>query len=195
VNRFDATAWTRRRFGFAALALAALFGHDSARGKKKCKRVTRPCDRKGDCCGNLVCRPVNGFRGDRCCRRLGDPCSGLYDCCGIYFCAPSGQCEIPDSDRNLKENFASVDPVDILARVRSLSIATQDDPSTAAATGHVGPLPIDFGATFGVGDDRFIHPIDGQGVTLAAIQGLSELIEGLHADNETLRARIERLER
>jgi hypothetical protein len=53
----------------------------------------------------------------------------------------------------------------------------------------------DFAALFGVGaDDRHIHPLDGQGVALAAIQGLGAEVARLHHANAALAARLARLE-
>ncbi|MCC7022737.1 MAG: hypothetical protein IT338_07915, partial [Thermomicrobiales bacterium] len=53
----------------------------------------------------------------------------------------------------------------------------------------------DFAALFGVGaDDRHIHPLDGQGVALAAIQGLAEELARLRAENAQLAARLQAIE-
>ena len=99
------------------------------------------------------------------------------------------------SDRAQKANLASVDPVDMLHRVRELPIATWNYTSEDAAIRHIGPMAQDFAATFGVGgDDRHIHPIDGHGVALAAIQGLAAELERLREENATLAARLAALE-
>jgi hypothetical protein len=69
---------------------------------------------------------------------------------------------------------------------------TSDDPVIR----HIGPIAQDFVALFGVGaDDRHIHPLDGQGVALAALQGLLAEIEMLRAENARLAARLDGLER
>jgi hypothetical protein len=102
---------------------------------------------------------------------------------------------LPPSDRNLKANFGSVDPTDMLARVRQLPISTWNYTSDDPDIRHIGPMAQDFAATFGVGaDDRHIHPIDGQGVALAAIQGLMAEVETLRQENAALAARLETLE-
>jgi hypothetical protein len=127
----------------------------------------------------------------------GQPCASPSQCCQPLFCSEiSRTCLLPQSDRARKANFASIDPVDVLARVRALPISawryTADDP----AIRHIGPMAQDFAAAFGVGDDdRHIHPIDGQGVALAAIQGLAALVWQLPGDNVRLSARIAELER
>jgi hypothetical protein len=55
-----------------------------------------------------------------------------------------------------------------------------------------GPNPAAFRAAFGVGaDDGAIHPVDGLGVALAAIQGLHELILRQRAELTDLRRRLE----
>jgi hypothetical protein len=103
---------------------------------------------------------------------------------------------IPPSDRALKANFGSVDPADMLSRVRDLPISTWNYTADNPAIRHIGPMAQDFAATFGVGaGDRHIHPIDGQGVALAAIQGLALQIEELHAENTRLAMRIAEVER
>jgi hypothetical protein len=102
---------------------------------------------------------------------------------------------LPPSDRNLKANFGSVDAADMLARVRQLPISTWNYTSDDPGIRHIGPMAQDFAATFGVGaDERHIHPIDGQGVALAAIQGLMAEVETLRQENAALAARLETLE-
>jgi len=81
------------------------------------------------------------------------------------------------SDRNIKENFASVDPDDVLSRVAALPITRwnyKDDPSAE----HMGPVAQDFRAAFGLGsDDKSIYVVDSDGVALAAIQGLNKKVD------------------
>jgi hypothetical protein len=99
------------------------------------------------------------------------------------------------SDRALKANIAAVDPVEMLNRVRELPIATWNYTGDDPAIRHIGPMAQDFAATFGVGaDDRRIHPIDGQGVALAAIQGLAVELARLREENAALAARVAELE-
>ena len=111
------------------------------------------------------------------------------------------------SNRNIKENFASVDPKTVLDRIASLPISTWNYITQPDAVRHIGPMAQDFAAAFGVGeDDRHIHVLDGQGVALAAIQGLLQKVEedraaqqerigALEAQNAALQARLEVLER
>jgi hypothetical protein len=206
-SRFD--AWTRRRFGLAASGFAAtalgLVGSENAATKKKrkkrCKKLGAGCKPGGKrrCCKNLRCDRI-AFEPSprkRCCRRIDQPCADNHDCCANLCCSPSGQCSdfCAVSDRNLKTNFGSVDPADMLARVRDLPIATWNYTADDPAVRHIGPMAQDFAALFGVGaDDRHIHLLDGQGVALAAIQGLVARIEDLHEENSRLAERVSRLE-
>jgi hypothetical protein len=206
-HRFD--AWTRRRFGLAAGGLAATVlgfaGIEDAqtrkKRKKRCKKLGASCKTGGKrrCCGTLKCDQISfePSTKTRCCRKKDQPCADNHDCCADLCCQLSGTCgpACLISDRNLKANFGSVDPADMLHRVRDLPIATWNYTSDDASVRHIGPMAQDFAALFGVGeDDRHIHPLDGQGVALAAIQGLVARIEELHEENSRLAARVARLE-
>jgi hypothetical protein len=206
-DRFD--AWTRRRFGLAAGGFAAsvlgLAGIEDAQTKKKrkkrCRKLGASCKSGGKrrCCGKLKCDRIHFEPSPktRCCRKKDQPCNDHLDCCANLCCSTSGQCSdsCQVSDRNLKANFGSVDPADMLDRVRELPIATWNYTADDPAVRHIGPMAQDFAALFGVGeDDRHIHPLDGQGVALAAIQGLVARIEELHEENSRLAARVARLE-
>jgi hypothetical protein len=59
----------------------------------------------------------------------------------------------------------------------------------------MGAVAQDFHAAFGVGpDDKHIAPLDGNGVALAAIQGLNELVKAQQAALQAQGAKIESLE-
>jgi hypothetical protein len=102
------------------------------------------------------------------------------------------------SDRNAKQDFASISPAQILEKVDQLPISEWSykvDPITR----HVGPMGQDFYAAFNIGtDERHIAPIDEGGVALAAIKGLNEKLNQKlgekDAEIETLKARLDRLE-
>ncbi len=96
------------------------------------------------------------------------------------------------SDRNMKEAFQPVDPLEILEKVASLPITTWNYKTQDASIRHIGPMAQDFYAAFGVGEtDTGIATIDADGVALAAIQGVNRKLEEEVAE---LKARIERLE-
>ena len=67
---------------------------------------------------------------------------------------------------------------------------------------HIGPMAEDFHATFGVGEkETMITTIDADGVALAAIQGLHEIVQEkeasiaeLEAQNDAQNERIANLE-
>ena len=103
------------------------------------------------------------------------------------------------SDRNVKTNFASISPTDVLEKVAGLPI-TRWNYDADLGVAHIGPMAQDFYAAFNVGmDDRHISMVDADGVALAAIQGLNEKLEvrsqKLEAENVELKARLEKLER
>ena len=100
----------------------------------------------------------------------------------------------PASDRNLKENFTPVRPREVLDKVAALPISRWNFIGDAA-TPHVGPMAQDFHAAFGLGtDDRHIATVDGDGVALAAIQGLNQKLEErtqkLESENAELRREL-----
>ena len=105
------------------------------------------------------------------------------------------------SDRNVKENFAAINPNAVLDRVAALPILRWNYKNETNVT-HLGPMAQDFYAAFAVGmDDKHISMVDADGVALAAIQGLNQKVERLSGelkskDNENteLKARLERLE-
>jgi hypothetical protein len=202
-SRFD--TWTRRHFGLAAgSAMASLLGlagpwaaaKKRHKKKKRCTKLGRTCGGKRKCCRGFDCDAVGDGASPqtRCCKPNGAPCQVADDCCQPQVCS-DGRCSFLISDRNAKANFGSVDPADMLERVRELPISTWNYRADDASIRHIGPMAQDFTAAFGVGaDDRHIHPLDGQGVALAAIQGLADELARLHAENAALAARVAALE-
>lgn len=129
--------------------------------------------------------------GALCCRGL-DCCAGVPVPEGKEFC--SDNC--PISDRYLKTDFAEVDPAQVLSRVIELPISTWRYRKDGREVRHLGPMAQDFHAAFGLWDtDRMIFPLDASGVSLAAIQALNARLVAAEADNEALRARLDRLEK
>jgi hypothetical protein len=106
---------------------------------------------------------------------------------GAYL-PPGGNGFSPMSDRNVKENFRSVDPGAILEKVTALPLTEWNLISQPADIRHLGPMAQDFKAAFGLGEsDRHISTTDADGVALAAIQGLNRKVE---RENATLRAEL-----
>jgi hypothetical protein len=107
------------------------------------------------------------------------------------------------SDRNSKENFAAVDPREVLRKVAALPITTWNYKNDDSGNMHLGPVAQDFHQAFGLNgkSDTVISSIDEAGVALAAIQGLHAELQAKAAEIDTLRrnvdldqARINRLE-
>jgi hypothetical protein len=99
------------------------------------------------------------------------------------------------SDRNVKQDFAPINPSQILEKVAQLPLSEwsyKDDP----ATRHVGPMGQDFYAAFNIGtDEKHIAPLDEGGVALAAIQGLNQKLEETRSELKHKDAEIAELRR
>ncbi len=94
----------------------------------------------------------------------------------------------PSSDRNLKENFTPVSPIEVLNALVQLPI-TRWNFIGETTKPHIGPMAQDFHSTFGLGaDDKHIATVDSDGVALAAIQGLNQKME---QENAALRLQLE----
>jgi hypothetical protein len=82
------------------------------------------------------------------------------------------------SDRNMKANFTHVNGRDVLEALSDIPVQTWNYKSQAVDIRHIGPMAQDFHAAFGVGEDNTrITTIDADGVALAAIQGLYEIVQ------------------
>jgi hypothetical protein len=144
--------------------------------------------------GGLVCSAEDESCAD------GMPCCDGLDCCsgqpippGNEYCT-AGIC--PISDRNKKENFAAVDPRDVLAKVAALPITSWNYTFEDAKVRHIGPMAQDFKAAFGVGaSDKSIFQVDADGVVLASVQALHGELEVLQKENDELRERLVKLEK
>ncbi len=106
------------------------------------------------------------------------------------------------SDRNLKANLETVDPLTVLNDVVSLPISTWNYIAQGDSIRHIGPMAQDFHAAFGLGeDDRHISAVDSDGVALAAIQGLYQVVQdkdaqiaALQTENAELKTRLDDLD-
>jgi hypothetical protein len=101
------------------------------------------------------------------------------------------------SDRNLKEAFAQVDHMDVLAKVTRLPITRWNYKGYTQQ--HIGPVAQDFHALFPLNDsETTLNSADLDGVALAAIQGLNQKLEereeALRAENADLKQRMTQLE-
>ncbi|MDP2896140.1 MAG: tail fiber domain-containing protein [bacterium] len=107
------------------------------------------------------------------------------------------------SDKGLKRNIRQVDGREILSKLTQIPISRWSYKAQAPAIEHVGPMAQDFYAGFGVGeDDKHISTVDADGVALAAIQGLHEMLREKDAEiaaiknqNAELQQRLSALEK
>ncbi|PFZ75898.1 hypothetical protein COL82_19185 [Bacillus toyonensis] len=97
------------------------------------------------------------------------------------------------SDRNAKENFSGINPLEILDNLARMPIQSWKYKGDSTNERHIGPTAQDFHAAFGFNgdDDTHISSIDLQGVALVAIQGLNEKLK---AENDELHAKLASLE-
>ena len=126
---------------------------------------------------------------------------------GVWFYSNSGQTSgvrLPAnesawstvSDREVKENITPISTRDILRKVTELSITRWNYKGQEPAIKHIGPMAQDFHAAFGLGDDeKSISTIDPDGVALASIQALHELMKEKDAKIADLEARVAALEK
>jgi hypothetical protein len=111
----------------------------------------------------------------------------------------SGQLLGP-SDRNLKENFEEIDAKEVLAKVANLPITKWNYKADENRTLHIGPMAQDFKAAFGLGDnEKKISMMDSDGVALAAIKGLSQIVDDKNKEianlKDTVKAQAELADR
>jgi photosystem II stability/assembly factor-like uncharacterized protein len=98
-----------------------------------------------------------------------------------------------NSDRNVKQNFTTVTPAQILDKVAQLPVSEWSY-KVDASTRHIGPMAQDFYSIFNVGtDDKHIAPIDEGGVALAAIQGLNQKLSEQEAALKNKESEIQEL--
>jgi Chaperone of endosialidase len=94
------------------------------------------------------------------------------------------------SDRAAKDGLKSVDERAVLDRLSAIRICTWHYKESPAVR-HIGPMAQDFKAAFGVGvDDKHISVVDGVGVSLAAIQGLHQLVQEKNAEIAALKHEV-----
>ncbi|MEQ1515216.1 MAG: tail fiber domain-containing protein [Usitatibacteraceae bacterium] len=98
------------------------------------------------------------------------------------------------SDRAAKEAFELVDGTKVLAALVKMPLQSWKYRNEDKFR-HIGPTAQDFRAAFGVGyDDKTIATVDADGVAMAAIQGLHQLVKDKEATIVGQAARISRLE-
>jgi hypothetical protein len=97
--------------------------------------------------------------------------------------APGGNSWSAISDRALKENFTHVDTCEILHKLSLIPITFWNLKSQDPSIQHIGPMAQDIHAAFGLGEsERYISSSDADGIALAAIQGLYEIVQEKDAE-------------
>lgn len=92
-------------------------------------------------------------------------------------------------DRAAKENFQAVDGREVLDLLESVPVQTWNYKAQDDSIRHIGPMAQDLYAAFGLGEsERLIATIDADGVALAAIQGLYEMVKEKETEIAALRA-------
>ena len=83
-----------------------------------------------------------------------------------------------------------------LEKVAAMPISTWNYKSQDPSIRHIGPMAQDVFGAFGVGEkETMITTIDADGIALAAIQGLHELVQEKDCEIAELEMRLARLER
>lgn len=99
------------------------------------------------------------------------------------------------SSKSLKENFVQVDRHDILNRLMSMPISRWNYKSEGDTVEHIGPMAEDFAAAFETGEhDTSIATVDADGVAIASIQALYEIIQEKDDEIRELNARLSAIE-
>ena len=99
------------------------------------------------------------------------------------------------SDRATKDHIQEVDGRTILEQLVQVPIATWNWKGQDPSVRHIGPMAQDFYEAFNVGEDeRRISTVDTDGVALASIQGLHELLnEALNKKNDEIKQLNQRI--
>ncbi len=117
--------------------------------------------------------------------------NGLTCCVGLPY-PTDGVCEtacVLRSDYHAKRDFQPVNVDAVLEQVASMSMTTWAYKEDASNVRHMGPIAQEFREAFGLGESELhIHPVDGIGVSLAAIQALNRAVLELRSENRELRA-------
>jgi hypothetical protein len=95
------------------------------------------------------------------------------------------------SSRERKMDFATIDSIDVLAKVSQLPLSEWSYKQEAGIR-HFGPMAEDFFEVFGLGNEvEFIAPGDVAGIALAAVRGLNEKLGIQDQQIHSLQAELE----
>ena len=103
---------------------------------------------------------------------------------------------INNSDRHAKANISSINPRSILDKLTTIPIQTWNYKSEPASIRHIGPMAQDFRAAFQLGvDDKGISNVDADGVALASIQALYQMMREKDRQIEQLQSQLNQVRR
>lgn len=107
---------------------------------------------------------------------------------GVRLAPGSGTWETL-SDRNAKTSILPVNIQQILNTLMTVPVSTWRYKGQSSAVQHIGPMAQDFYAAFGMGEDpHYIGTVDADGIALAAIQGLYQVVQEKDAHISSLQA-------
>jgi len=110
--------------------------------------------------------------------------------------APGGTGWSGVSDRNLKENFKTINRSELLDTLDSIPITSWNMKTQKPDIHHIGPMAQDFYAAFGLGEsDTHIGYSDIDGIALASIQGIYRMLCESKAENLKLKNELDELRR
>ncbi len=113
---------------------------------------------------------------------------------GVRLSPGSGSWETL-SDRRMKTSFSSVDGQDILERLKSLPIMSWRYRAEDSGIRHIGPTAQDFNKAFQFGaDEHYISSVDADGIAMAAIRSLYEMVKERDKTIEAHENRIHEME-
>jgi len=96
---------------------------------------------------------------------------------GVRLASGSGSWETL-SDRNAKTSILPVNSLQVMNALMTVPISTWRYKGQSTPVQHIGPMAQDFYAAFGMGEDaHYIGSVDADGVALAAIQGLYQIVQ------------------
>ncbi len=104
---------------------------------------------------------------------------------------PGATAWVAMSDRASKEKVVKVDARKVLDKLAQMEIATWQYKGVDAPVRHMGPMAQDFYKAYSLGhDEKGISTLDADGVALAAIQGLYDVVKEKDAKIAELEARL-----
>lgn len=203
----SACPWSRCEKGICQVGIDQCPNTNPCEGKKcgevcttcapgqTCPPIVEYCDEQQQCqrtqptCNGTTCSATGEScaNGETC-------CAGLECCVGVPVPQGSEYCGTvcPKSDRNIKRNFMSVDPDQVLEKLSQLPVGTWSYRTESSTERHIGPMAQDFMAAFHVGSsDRTILQVDADGVAFAAIQALNARLKTLEERNSKLERALE----